>query len=291
MDQRSSDLRAEAELLEGLLERVAASGIYSRLADTEAAVASEEARLERLRGEGEAVRLLREVMDEVRGTVVRRVVAPIREDLEVRLGSATVGRYTLAELDEDLRPVSLGGGERCEYDDGSEGLRELVAVLLRMSVAAHLAETQPQTLILDDPCVHVSAERVERVVSQIRQLIDGGRVQVIVLTHRPADFAGLSEGWVDMQTLRSTTGRPAVKTAADAGRAGQEDAEPPAEPDAAYERIRCVLEERGVIASRDAQALLGLGAADVRPLLQRLVDDGLAEAEGERRGRRYRRRV
>jgi hypothetical protein len=59
--------------------------------------------------------------------------------------------------------------------------------------------------------------------------------------------------------------------------------------DAAFLSISRLLEEREVITSKDAQTLTGLDAAGVRPHLQRLVDEGRAVVEGERRGTKYRR--
>jgi len=41
------------------------------------------------------------------------------------------------------------------------------------------------------------------------------------------------------------------------------------------------------LASVDAQAATGLDATGVRPLLQRLVAEGAAKVEGQRRGTRY----
>jgi hypothetical protein len=58
--------------------------------------------------------------------------------------------------------------------------------------------------------------------------------------------------------------------------------------DEIYQRITALLTERGVITSGDAQQLTGLDAAGVRPYLTRLVDEGRAAIEGQRRGTRYR---
>ena len=58
---------------------------------------------------------------------------------------------------------------------------------------------------------------------------------------------------------------------------------------AAFPTIAELLRIRGVITSSDAQLATGLDAAGVRPHLQRLVNEGLAETEGQRRGMKYRR--
>jgi hypothetical protein len=59
--------------------------------------------------------------------------------------------------------------------------------------------------------------------------------------------------------------------------------------DGAYDTIVRLLDERGVITSGEAQQATGLAAADVRPHLKRLVDEGRAVTEGQRRGMTYRR--
>jgi len=57
----------------------------------------------------------------------------------------------------------------------------------------------------------------------------------------------------------------------------------------AYEAILRLLDERGLIVSVDAQQATGLDAAGVRPHLARLVEEGRAVTEGQRRGTKYRR--
>ena len=54
-----------------------------------------------------------------------------------------------------------------------------------------------------------------------------------------------------------------------------------------YERVRALLTERGHLTSGEVQRALGADAALVRALLKRLVEDGLARVEGEKRGTRY----
>lgn len=59
--------------------------------------------------------------------------------------------------------------------------------------------------------------------------------------------------------------------------------------EATYRTVVSLLDARGVITSRDAQQATGLDAAGVRPYLKRLVAEGLAAVEGQRRGTKYRR--
>ena len=99
--------------------------------------------------------------------------------------------------------------------------------------------------------------------------------------------------------LRPPLSQPALPFGSDFTRAVEgalkaHPADEPARPEGrldsdTYQLVRRLLDERRVISSTDAQALTGLGAAAVRPYLQRLIADGLATPEGRRRGLRYRR--
>ena len=183
-------LEVEARQIEDTLAREAVAGTYSRLGDIERCIEGEERRFLALRRRAEAVKLLRTLVDEVRSHAVNSVVAPIKQDLDALLSEVTRGRYRLAQIDEHLTPLRLDGSRQRFFEDGSEGLRELVATLVRVSVAAHLAADQPQTLILDDPCAHISRDRTGRLVELLNQISERG-VQLVVLTHRPYEFAGL----------------------------------------------------------------------------------------------------
>ena len=59
---------------------------------------------------------------------------------------------------------------------------------------------------------------------------------------------------------------------------------PAADP---YATLLSTLRQHGSLASADAQIATGLDAAAVRPLLQRLVAEGAAKVEGQKRGTRY----
>ncbi len=192
---------ARAAQLEEELERRAAGGAWSRLAEVEERCAETDRRVERLEERAAALALLKETVDDVRGEAVSRVTAPIREDLEELLVDVTGGRYRAARLGEALQPLSLDGIDPVDVEDGSQGLRELVGTLVRLSVARWLAEDEPQVVVLDDPCVHVSRERTARLVERLNRLTAAGRVQVVVLTHREGEFAGLAGEVVDVESV------------------------------------------------------------------------------------------
>lgn len=84
---------------------------------------------------------------------------------------------------------------------------------------------------------------------------------------------------IGMATTRTNPAKPALAPAPSVKPSGN----------GAFPTIAELLRIRGVITSSDAQQATGLDASGVRPHLHRLVSEGLAETEGQRRGMRYRR--
>lgn len=203
LDDARKTVEADVRRIAETLDHESVRGAYSQLGVVERTLVAERAREGRLSQAAEAVKHLRDTIESVRSTVVRRVVAPIKGDLDGLLTAASGGRYTLAGLDDALRPGTLSGaaGVVCEFEGGSQGLRELVATLVRVAVARNLARTEPQVVILDDPCVHVSRERTARLVDILNGLTGAGAVQVVLLTHRQSEFAGLLGSDVNVAAL------------------------------------------------------------------------------------------
>ncbi len=193
--------RAQAAELARQLEKAADQGYYTRAGELERRISSEEARLARIKLRTNAVKLLKITVEEVRSSAIRTVVNPIKGDLETMLAIATRGRYTLADINDKLDPERLQGNVECNFEDGSQGLHELVYTLLRLSVANHLAKNEPQTIILDDPCVHVSRERTARLVEIINRMTNAGTLQAIIFTHRENEFAGIEGNFVSLENL------------------------------------------------------------------------------------------
>ncbi len=58
----------------------------------------------------------------------------------------------------------------------------MLALCIRLSVAKHLSKKDSQCLVLDDPFVHVSEDRSNRMVELINEVIKNYNLQVIVFT-------------------------------------------------------------------------------------------------------------
>ncbi len=204
-DRRAEIAHREAARLaqwKETLEDLASRGVYSAFAEVDRMLEAESERVVELKRRAAGIALLKASMDEIRARAVRQVVDPIRRELDDLLGFVTGGRYTLATLGSSLRPETLEGEHSVLVEeDGSEGLKELVATLVRVCVAAHLGRNERQALILDDPCVHVSRERTARLVERLNLLVGEGRVQLVVLTHRGEEFAGLLGREIDVRRI------------------------------------------------------------------------------------------
>ncbi len=199
--ERLRDAEQTLATLADRLDRQAAQGLGTRLDEVERRIEEETERLARLERRAAAALHLEDLMDAVRRETFAAVTAPVRRRTAEYLAFVTTGRYDEVALGDDLHPASLAGMHHAleRYDDGSEGLRELTNVLLRVAVAVALSGDGPQTLVLDDPCVHVSGRRTRRLVELFNRLMAEYPLQLVLFTHRPEEFDGLDAIPVDIE--------------------------------------------------------------------------------------------
>ena len=198
--------RTRIDQLKGVIETYSLEGTYSELAKTESDIEILTERLEREQIRAESYKLLKETLQDQYRSALSAVVGPIREEVKRSLSYVTGFLHEDVELNEYLFPTRLG--ERgiddisLEFNDGSSGLKEILALCVRLAVAKHLSEKDPQCLILDDPFVHVSSDRSNRMIELINEAIEEYGLQVIVLTHRQMEFAGFTGKMVDIQSVK-----------------------------------------------------------------------------------------
>jgi len=199
--------RRSIDHLEGLIDAVSVEGAYSTLGEIESNIEILSDRLDREQIRAASYQLLTEELEKQYRSALSVVVGPIREEVKRTLGYVTGFRHEDVELNEYLFPTKLGerGFEELslEFTEASSGLKEALALCVRLAVAKHLSGKDFQCLVLDDPFVHVSSDRSNRMIELINNAMAEYRLQVIVLTHRPMEFAGLAGKMVDIQTCMS----------------------------------------------------------------------------------------
>lgn len=195
--------RSSIDHLEGAIDTLSLEGAYSELADTESRIETLSERVDRERVRAEAYQLLKEELEQQYRSALSAVVGPIQEEVKHALSYVTGFLHGDVELNEYLFPTRLGerGFEDVflEFTDASSGLKEVLALCVRLAVAKHLSGKDSQCLVLDDPFVHVSSDRSNRMIELINSAIEKHGLQVVVFTHRPMEFAGFNGKMVEIQ--------------------------------------------------------------------------------------------
>jgi len=209
LENQNQVLRNQRTAIDKLEERISSSsldGTYSELAEIESRM---EIFIERLKNEkikAESYKLLKDALEQQYRSALSVVVGPVQEEVKRSLGYVTGFLHEDVELNEYLFPTRLGerGFEELslEFDDSSSGLKEVLTLCVRLAVAKHLSERDSQCLVLDDPFVHVSTDRSNKMIELINEAIKEYKLQLIVFTHRPMEFAGLNGKMVDIQSLK-----------------------------------------------------------------------------------------
>ena len=205
-EQLIQQQRTSIDQLKGRIGIVSLEGAYSELAEAESNVEILSERLDKEQILAKSYGLLKEVLEQQYRSALSAVISPIQEEVKRSLGYVTGFLHDDVELNEYLFPTRLG--ERgledvsLEFNDGSSGLKEGLALCVRLAVAKHLSGRDFQCLVLDDPFVHVSSDRSNKMIELINEAIKKYGLQVIIFTHRPMEFAGFAGKMVDIRNVK-----------------------------------------------------------------------------------------
>lgn len=147
-------------------------------------------------------RLLLSTLREVENETGAHLGRSLGTEVATRMKSLSGGRYRGASLGADLETEGVMTDQGVQaLDRFSEGVKEQVATLLRVSVAEHLGTA----LVLDDHLAQTDPERSEWFRRLLQESAES--IQVVVLTCRPQDYAGDGTAATHMVDLSSSVAR------------------------------------------------------------------------------------
>ncbi|MFO1091232.1 MAG: AAA family ATPase [Hyphomicrobiales bacterium] len=181
-------LREDVAGLEGQVQALGGDGLGERVADLDQQHALAEADVNRLSHRVESLKLLRDVVSKAYADRRGQLHAPLRRHLAPFLHDV----FPSAELDlaEGFSVAGLKRAGSESFDRLSGGTKEQIAVLVRLAMAAMLAERGFEVpVILDDALVFCDDHRIEQMFDALNRA--GRNQQVIVLTCRARSFQSL----------------------------------------------------------------------------------------------------
>ena len=191
--------------LRGKISESSVDVSYSQISEIQSKIEVFEERLQRDQLHANSITELKKALEAQYVQTLRSMSDSIKQDVKTYLSYVTGNLHDNIELNDNLLPVRLGEqGLRelaLEFNDGSSGLKEVLCLCVRLAVAKHLSERDSQCLVLDDPFIHVSNDRSEKMIELINKVVNEAGLQVVVLTHRPMEFASFSGSMIDIQSV------------------------------------------------------------------------------------------
>lgn len=183
-------LEDEVRALQAELRVAGGQGIGEEIARAQGEREALARRVERLRLEAHAARLLHETLHKADARAREKWFAPIRREVAPYLRLV----HPQAEISFDEETLKVTGitrhGVPEEFARLSHGAREQIAVVTRLALAQVLQKGgHPATVILDDALVNTDETRLRRMHLVLQKAAES--LQVIVLTCREQDFRGL----------------------------------------------------------------------------------------------------
>ena len=199
--QRSNIDQIKGQIIQGSID-----GSYSTVSIITNKVEALKERLNKENIKANALELLNNTLNDKYQHIKDTITVPIKKDVESYLSYVTSDLHNQIELDDNLLPVRLsekGLNELAlQFDQASSGLKEALALCIRLAIAKHLCKEDSQCLILDDPFIHVSGNRQTKIIELLNKNINENSLQLIILTHRPTEFTGLSGKMLDITLLK-----------------------------------------------------------------------------------------
>jgi DNA repair exonuclease SbcCD ATPase subunit len=198
-----NETRDTSNQLKGKIDEYSLEGIYSNLSVIQSQIDDQSERVKSEKVSAGAIKVLKEILEDQYNSNLGAITVPIKLDTEKYLAYITDKKHEEVELSDNLFPLRMG--ERgvselsLDYEDGSSGLREVIGICVRLAIAKNICSIEPQSLVLDDPFVHVSEDRSKRIIELINQIIVETGLQVIILTHRPLEFSGFKGTRIDIE--------------------------------------------------------------------------------------------
>ncbi|HEV7401697.1 MAG TPA: hypothetical protein VGO11_02180 [Chthoniobacteraceae bacterium] len=181
-----------ADRLKTLLEERGGDGLYARVAEAEERLETAQSLAGRLRREGLAARLVRELIQRREESSIRAVLSPLEDRLTQTFAALTGIPGRRVWFDEHLAVKGVGPRpeELIAFENLSRGAREQMLLALRVAIALQVAaDDGPQCLVLDDVLVHTDATRHENVLDFLQSL--SSQVQIVLLTCHGERYRGL----------------------------------------------------------------------------------------------------
>lgn len=185
VEESLEDAERAVRQQEGALQQVGGQVVRER------SLMAREALEDALRQEAEVAldydgwRLLLSTLREVENETGAHLGRSLGTEVATRMKSLSGGRYRGASLGADLETEGVMTSQGVQaLDRFSEGVKEQIATLLRVSVAEHLGTT----LVLDDHLAQTDPERSEWFRALLQESAES--IQVVVLTCRPEDYLG-----------------------------------------------------------------------------------------------------
>lgn len=166
-------------------------GITSQLQRSEADFEQASIRLERMREQAEAIKLLHETVTKNRSDHIKGYQQPYFQAL-VQLGRRVFGSTFSVELGDNLDIISRKVGDvAVSVDQLSGGAKEQLALVSRLACARLISHQDSVPLFLDDALGHTDSSRRRDIATMLHTISD--TQQVIVLTCDQSRFNSIPD--------------------------------------------------------------------------------------------------
>ncbi|MEM0134791.1 MAG: AAA family ATPase [Thermoplasmatales archaeon] len=203
INERLIQVGKEMAELKGVIEQIAADGLYTKVSDLEIEIGRLESRKIVLERRANARRLLRELINMFKTQRALAIGAPIRKYIDPWLRQLSGGTFDSFSINETLEPDSATLNDRVNkisFGSLSYGTAEQVVVLTRLAIATILSQKEKNLVVLDDRLVNADPIRLQRMLTIIDEVSEN--CQIVISTCEDARYLGVAANVIRLPTYK-----------------------------------------------------------------------------------------
>jgi len=206
LQKQLNDAKLEAAKIQGALVDTGGLDIHQKEGNLEARLNSLKQKVERLNRDAQAWKLLDSLVTDHKKEQIQSLAAPVKHQVDAWLTRVTGPIYTGLEFSDELIPVGVRvypWDIQAPLGELSYGTQEQLNVLVRLAIGWVISQHEPQVVVLDDRLVNTDPGRLDELRFILQEASE--KVQLILLTCHPSRYSGITENFINLRDLRSSS--------------------------------------------------------------------------------------
>lgn len=153
----------------------------------------------------EGVKYLFETLESHMNQTVQSFIGPVASRVAQKLQQISGSRYDMVQFADGFSPADIrlsGRSETVTTDSLSDGMKEQLSLLVRLTLGEIVSGQEKQLVVLDDPLVNTDPWRLQMTLQWLTEASKS--MQIIILTCHQQEYQRIAANFCNMEQLKTS---------------------------------------------------------------------------------------